>query len=195
MKNLFESFKNSNQVVSSSDAYLGISVEFNGSLNITKGQLTENISFYARTYKMSFANGGNYISIDEWHINDTASVSFNGLPIDDIEKLKTTLNNSGLSTLANSLEIEHKEREIEIAKQIQGSKLFKTIYGKDAVMWNALDKQDQHFKKLEEALINYDNISIHTYVVKDYLKEDEGGNKVIPTKEELEYILNNLKTS
>jgi len=191
MKNLFESFKNSSSEVSSSDAALGVSVEFSGSLTITKGGLSQIILFYARTYQMGFTVG-NYVSLDDWEVSDVEATVFNGLPIDNLFTLKQTLKDSGLSTLAESLTFTYDEQKGEIAKQISASELFKGAYGKDAIMWDTISEEEKSIIRLKDSISKYDTLNVKSSGIRDYVEVNEEGESVMPSKEELEAILERL---
>jgi hypothetical protein len=63
-------------------------------------------------YKMRYEN---CISLDDWEINDTSDISFGGMPIDNLNALRTTLNNSGLTTISNGLDISNDDYKREIS--------------------------------------------------------------------------------
>ena len=129
MKNFLSNFANPNAEVKSNNANLCVSPEFYGTIDIIKGALTMKIHFYARMYKTKYEN---YISLDDWDINDTTDISFSGVPIDNIVALKTMMTNSGLNSVAIGLEIDNEKIKEQICIQLEQSKTFKDIFGKNA---------------------------------------------------------------
>jgi len=187
MENFLSNFANTNTEVKSSNANLSVSPEFYGVLDISKGALTMKINFYARVYKMKYDN---CISLDDWDINDTTDISFGGMPIDNIVALKTTLTNSGLTTVAMGLDISNDDQKREICIQLEQYKMFKDIFGKKARMFHLLSKEEKTNAALKFAIDNYEKMTITTSDIQDFLVKDEEGNKVVPTIEQLTNQLN-----
>jgi hypothetical protein len=190
MENFLSNFANANTEVKSSNAKLSVSTEFWGSIELNKGLLSMSIDFYSRLYKTRYED---CISLDDWGVNEIDKINFNGIVIDDIEKLKDTMRNSGLSTMAYGLNIDDKDIKLQIAYQIQSSKLFKAIYGKSAIMLDCLTDEEQKIKKLEYIIKNYDNKTIIKHDMSLFLIEDEKGGKVDPSYDELIKMYNELK--
>ena len=190
MENFLSNFANANTEVKSSNANLSVSTEFWGSIELNKGSLSMSIDFYSRLYKTRYEN---CISLDDWGVNEVSNINFNGIVIDDIVKLKDTMRNSGLSTMAYGLNIDDKDIKVQIAYQIQSSKLFKAIYGKSAIMLECLTDEEQKIKKLEYVIKNYDNKIIINQDMSLFLIEDEEGGKVDPSYDELIKMYNELK--
>jgi hypothetical protein len=187
MENFLSNFANTSTEVKSNNANLSVSPEFSGAIDITKGALTIKIHFYARVYKMRYEN---CISLDDWDINDTSDISFGGMPIDNLNALRTTLNNSGLTTISNGLDITNDDHKREICIQLEQYKMFKDIFGKKARMFYLLSKEEKTNAVLNFVINNYDNMSINTSDIQDFLIIDEEGNKVMPTIEQLTNQLN-----
>jgi hypothetical protein len=178
MENFLSNFVNTNTEVKSSNANLSVSPEFWGLMDISKGVLTMKIHFYARVYKTKYDN---CISLDDWDIQDTTDISFGGIPIDSLSKLKTMLTNSGLTTVANGLEITNDDYKKEICIQLEQYKMFKNIFGKKARLFDLLSDEEKTKVKLKFAIDNYDKMSIGLSDMQDFLIIDEEGNKVMPT--------------
>lgn len=190
MENFLSNFKNTNTEVTSNNANISISPEFWGTIDVIKGSLSVKLSFFARMYKTRY--GSNLISLDDWDINEISDVSFGGMPIDCLDTLKTTMVNSGLKTVASSLEIDNKDYEKEICVQISKQKIFNSIFGKDAIMYNILSDKEKTNIKLTYLINNLNNIRINDHDLKDYLVKDEDGNNVKPTLEQLTEVYNKL---
>jgi hypothetical protein len=187
MENFLSNFENTNTEVKSSNANLSVSPEFYGTIDVSKGALTMKIHFYARVYKMRYEN---YISLDDWDINDTSDISFGGMPIDNLNALRTTLNNSGLTTISNGLDITDDDHKREICIQLEQYKMFKDIFGKKARLFPLLSKEEKTQAALKFAIDNYDKMTIGISDIQEFLIIDEEGNKVMPTLEQLNNQLN-----
>lgn len=194
MKNLFESFKNSNKEVTSKDGSIYANITFHGGFTIVKGGLSQDISFYASVSQMQYKG---YVSIDDWEINDRTGASFNGLPVDSLRDLKSTLRGAGLSTVADSLDISNKEEELQIALQVSKDKIFKKVFGKDSIFWCTLSEDEQSILRLSDQIKKgkelYEKLSANAYFLKRFVTIDEDDNKVKPTFEELIVIVDELK--
>jgi len=187
MENFLSNFANPNTEVKSNNANLSVSPEFYGTIDISKGALTMKIDFYARVYKMKYDN---CISLDDWDINDTSDISFGGMPIDNLNALRTTLNNSGLTTISNGLDISNDDYKREICIQLEQYKMFKDIFGKKARLFPLLSKEEKTQAALKFAIDNYDKMTIGISDIQEFLIIDEEGNKVMPTLEQLTNQLN-----
>lgn len=188
MENFLSKFANADTQVQSSNANLSVSAEFHGTIDISKGALKMKIGFYARLYKTKYEN---FVSLDDWEVHDTSGIEFDGVPVDDLSALKVSMRNSGLSTLAKGLEIEDNQIKKEIATQIGQSKLFKSIYGKTAVMHDTLSDEDKKKVWLKYAIDNYHSANAKSEI-NMFSVEDEEGNKIAPSYEQLVEMYNQL---
>ena len=170
MKNLFEQFANGGGEVTSNGLSSDFRLNLSGSTTITKGGLSYTLCFYAYLAEMGIKNA---VTIEDFDVNDSYDYTFNGIPIDSMDKLKTTLNNSGLSVVAQSLDVEWKDERKAVAKGVEKEKLFKKIYGKDAFMWEALTEHEQKLLKLQHFIDNYDTIAVGNYLIKDFVTEED----------------------
>jgi hypothetical protein len=132
------------------------------------------------------------VSLDDWDINETTDIKFNGVPIDSLDMLKQSMINSGLSTLASSLNIDNDDIAKQISIQIQGTNEFKTIFGDNAAMSNTLSEEEQNKIKLKFAIDNYDNKLLANYELGLFASTNEDGEKVPATYGELVEMYNNL---
>ena len=187
MENFLSNFANTNTEVKSNNAKLSVSPEFYGTIDISKGGLTMKIHFHARVYELKY---NNCISIDDWDINDTSDISFGGMPIDNLSALKTTLTNSGLNTVANGLNISNDEYKQEICIQLQQYKVFKDIFGKRAIIFDALSDEEKTKIRLKFVIENYKSMTIASQDVKEFLITNEEGDNLLPTIEQLNNQLN-----
>lgn len=189
MENFLSQFANTNTEVQSSNAKLNVSAEFYGTIDLNKGALSMTINFYAKLYKSRYEN---YVSLDDWDINETNNITFNGAPIDNINMLKTSLINSGLSTLASGLNIENDIFKVQIANQIEQSTPFKALYGKKALMLDKLSDDELNIIRLKFAIDNYDNKPMANYELGMFSVNDEEGNKIPASYGQLVEMYNQL---
>lgn len=194
MKNLFESFNNGNKEVTSKDGSMTANITFYGSFTIEKGGLSQELSFYASVSQMQYKG---YVSIDDWEINDRTGASFNGLPVDSLRDLKSTLIGAGLSTVASSLDISNDEEELQVALQVSKDKIFKKVFGKDSIFWCTLSEDEKSILRLSAQIEKgeelYEKLSAKAHLLKRFVTIDELGQTIKPTFEELIIIVDELK--
>jgi hypothetical protein len=196
MKNLFESFGNSNTEVTSKDAAMNPNITFYGVFTIVKGGLSQELSFYAQ---VSMTQYKGYASFEDWEINDRSEASFNGIPIDSLYDLKSTLRSSGLKSIADSLDISSADERLQLASQISKDKTFNKVFGKATTMFELLTDDERLIIQLsfqiEKGKDAYELLSPGCHFLKRYVKVDEDGVKTKPTFEEIVVILDELKAN
>lgn len=182
MKNLFEQFANSGKEIIAKDLKMGFRVEFSGSVTINKGSLSYRVDFYAYISKMSHDG---YVSLEDFDCNETYEYSFAGMPIDSLSKLKESLRNSGLKTVAESLETCWVDDSKALCSAINNHPQFKEFFG-DAVLWDSLSDDERTIINLEKAIENYDNTTIYSLGMNKFNitkeSENEDGNMVKTTE-------------
>lgn len=190
MNNLF----NGLQIVGGETKIVSISetasVEVSGKFSMERGNFKQEFSYWARTYEKL----GNYAKVDDYE-TEQHKCTLGELPIDSLSKLVQSLNDSGLSTLANSLGFSSEEINNAMHQHIQEHKIFKAVYGKKCRLWDLLLSDEKELINLKFVVANYDKCS-------DYQKRECGVNvydeegKVIPngvpTKEVLEFVLGGI---
>jgi hypothetical protein len=190
MNNLF----NGLQIVGGETKIVSISetasVEVSGKFSMEKGNFKQEFSYWARTYEKF----GNYAKVDDFD-TENHKCTLGELPIDSLGALKTTLTNSGLTTLANSLGFSSEEITNAMHQHIQEHKIFKAVYGKKVRLWDLLLSDEKELANLKFVVANYEMCS-------DYQKRecginvyDEEGNVIpngVPTKEVLEFVLGGI---
>jgi hypothetical protein len=183
MKNLFEQFANSGTETTAKDLDIRLGcVELSGSVTINKGSLSYKSDFYARVYKMKYDG---YVTIDDCDFDQTYEYSFAGMPIDSLNKLKESLKNSGLGTIAESLDTCWADESKAMYSAINNHPQFKEFFG-GAVLWDSLSDDERTIINLEKAIENYDNTTIHSpgmnkfNITKDL---DDGHGNMIKTTE------------
>lgn len=192
MNELFKNFKMGNQNATSKNFTGNVSVNMHGEITMMKGGLEQEMSYTAHIYAM---NINRYVTFDDWDIQEELSNVFNGLPIDDLNRFKTTLRESGLETLADSIFIPSEDTTQQLALQIMKNPMFKKIFGKNAIMFESLSEDQKQVVKLTHFLKgdNFEKLTTSSYILKDYVTVDEDGNKVKPDRSVVELELHKLQ--
>lgn len=198
MKILLEQLANGGGEVASEDFGGGFRVEINGSFIIKKGELSYKQYFYSQLSTMQYKN---CVCSDESYLDGTDDYKLGGLVIDNLTNLKNSLKDSGLSTIANSLEISDEDVRKQMFIRIANSELFKKVFGEDALLWDILEEDEKDFIKLEYAIERYDDLNEYASCLSKYVKleeeEQEDGTvkkkRIKPTLEELKNALVELK--
>jgi hypothetical protein len=177
MKNLFEQFANSGEVTGSSLS-VDYSINLNGSIVINRGSLNYVCSFWVSLSKTVY-NG--YFCIYDLDIQERFDHAFGGMQIDNIAKLKESLKNSGLSKVAEGLDVSYEDECKAVYVALQENPQVKELL-KGALLWEALDKKEQTIVQLEHAINNYEKVTLNTPGMRDFNvteeSVDEDGNKV-----------------
>jgi hypothetical protein len=159
------------------------SVELSGRFIIERGNFKQEFSYWARTYEQF----GNLAKIDDYEY-ETQSTMLGDLPIDNLNKLIQTLNDSGLSTLANGLGFSQEDIATAMRIHVQNHKSFKLVYGKKTLLWDLLSVEQRQEETLAHVLNNYDTCGEWLKRQCGVVGVDEEGNVIpnyIPTKDEL----------
>lgn len=201
MKQLLESLvgKTTPELTSSRFEVGSVRLELYGSVNISNGAFSKTIEY--STWIEDTMYGPKIKSLMDWDIQDYYDTKLGELPVDDVRQLRETLNGSGLSTLAKALDFDNRQIGIQIAKGIQESEDFKSIYGEDAIMWEALTDNNQEQYKLQYAIDNYDTINenyhgFNNIIETEEYMDDEGNvrtRRIKPTLAEVKKALKDLK--
>jgi hypothetical protein len=198
MKNLLEQLANGGGEVTSEDFGGGFRVEINGSFIIKKGELSYKQYFYSQLSTMQYKN---CVCSDESYLDGDDDYKLGGLVIDNLTNLKNSLKDSGLSTIASSLEICNEEVRKQMFIRIANSEIFKRVFGEDALLWDTLEEDERDFIKLEHAIERYDGLNEYATCLSKYVKleeeEQEDGTvkkkRIKPTLKELKNALVELK--
>ena len=163
------------------------SVELSGRLKMTKGSFSQVHTYWCRLYKIKYEG---YVDFDEID-GEELECTLGNIPVDNVKKLKETLSNSGLSTLANSIGFSSEEFRGEVVKAMQKHKMLAVNFGKKAKIWDLVPKEEKTKIELEFAIDNYDDDTLVGYHFKRKFGievVDGVGNIVpdgVPTKEQL----------
>ena len=151
----------------------GFSLELHGAFKMQRGEFQQQCSYYGRMYVSRFDDS--VIGIDDWEIQDITNVKLGELPIDEINPFKKMLSDSGLRTLANSIGFSDEEEKQAFFNTILNHKDFKKCYGKKAVLWNLLSKEEQKLYELKFICKDFDKCG-------EYLKKEVGKHYGIDTE-------------
>ena len=190
MKDLFKSFVNTNAEYTSSDFDISASLETHGNINIIKGGLSQEICFYAKVTESMYPG---FLCIDDWEVNDRLDASFNGMPVDDLCQLKKTLKESGLSTIADSLNMDSNEERNQICIQMLKDNMIKKVFGEGNNFIELLSKTEKDILHLGYAIKNYKTITENAYQLREFCSLDEDEKRIKPALKELKLILKQLK--
>ena len=145
-----------------------VSPELNGKFTMKRGNFTIDLDYYVRLYERTLNNKTQIvISIDDWEIQDRTNAMLGDLPIDNVDSLQTQLRNSGLSTLANKIGFNHDEEKQALFEVIKNHKYFKLLFGKNAILWDLLSKDEQKLMELKYVCENYETCG-------DFYKKEVG---------------------
>jgi len=135
----------------------GVSTELTGKFTMKRGNFSIDLTYYARLYEKSLNDKTKIvIAIDDWEIQDSTNAMLGDLPIDNVGSLHSQLQNSGLSTLANKIGFNSDEEKQALCEVIKNHKYFKVIFGKNAILWESLTKDEQKLMELKYVCENYE---------------------------------------
>lgn len=154
-----------------------------GNITLTKGNFSEEFYYNARLCESSKYKG--FITIDDIDFENNNNTSLGALKIDNIHKFRQSLQESGLTSLAKTLEFSREEIDNACTQVIAQSKWIKKTF-KGLTLLDALSKEERKLLELEYVIEKYEKVS-------DYEKKqalvlvDENGVATgeIPTKEQL----------
>jgi hypothetical protein len=173
------------------DENTDITISLRGVVSLTKGNFEQTYNYWVNNCENTRYG---YIDCDDWDWEEQ-STTLGGLPIDSLNQLRQTLQNSGLSTLANSLDFQEEERRKTIFLAIQNSTGFQKQFGKKAKFWRVLSHDEQTLVRLNFAIDNFDTCGEHdkrNFGIKGYDEEGEEIKYYVPTLEELKTLKESL---
>lgn len=168
-----------------------ISVSLRGEVEVSKGNFEQSFTYWANNCEMTRFG---LVDCDDYDYEEN-STKLGGLPIDSLHQLKQTLQNSGLTTLANSLGFDDAEIKKAIFSAVENSKGFKKQFGKNAKFWRALKPLEQTIVRLSYTIDNYATCHEHDkrqFGIKSYDDEGEEIKHYIATLDELKALKETL---
>jgi hypothetical protein len=151
----------------------GFSLELHGKFIMKRGEFQQTCSWYGRMNVSRF--GENIIEVGDWEFQEVTNVKLGELPIDDVHNFKKSLSDSGLKTLSNSIGFSNNDETQAIYTSIVNHKDFKKAFGKKAILWNALSKDEQKLYELKFICKDFDKCG-------EYLKKEVGKHYGIDTE-------------
>jgi hypothetical protein len=185
MENLFNGIAPISGEVVVTSVKESVSLNLCGTITLTKGNFTQDLYYNATLCESSKYKG--FVIIDDIDFDYSGETSLGALKIDDIHKFRQSLQESGLSSLANTLEFSREEIDNACNQVIAQSKSMKKTF-KGLALFDALSKEEQSLVELAYVIANYK-------ILKDYDKKrvlviyDEEGNQLVPTEEQLVELL------
>jgi hypothetical protein len=126
---------------------------------------------------------------------DTHTTMLGNLKIDSISKLKTTLENSGLKTLSDSLDFNTEEIKKAIFSIVPNSTIVKNVFGENFILWELLTDNEKKVIRVKDAIENYNDYFVNNpYKLKNLILKEDGklDGETIPTIDQLNERLNDL---
>jgi hypothetical protein len=183
MNQFFEGLANQNNAnVSSLNIKENFNIRAGGSMTITKGIISREISYWADVYKSHYPG---YTFIDDLDYEE-GKTYINGIKIDSVFKFNEGLANMGLSSISESLQITSDEVKNEIYKAVKNSDTYKVVFP-NLELFELLSKDEKRQVVLDYAINNYDKTAawtLHKYGLIESQEEK-------PTFEEFMESLNN----
>jgi hypothetical protein len=182
MENIFSGLEVLNGEVSSKILGDNFHLNLSGEIEVTKGNLSCLYNFWCNSFEYAYAE--NLIGFDDFDW-DFGNAKLGNLPIDSLTTLKSKLAESGLTTLANSLEISGGEIRKQICLHLASNKTLIKVYGKKFRVFENLSEEEQTILKLDYVISTYDNRGIYEKTQFNITEDDEEGKKIVPTLEQL----------
>jgi hypothetical protein len=160
-------------------------IEFSGSVKIERGNFSMVICFYARVSEIKHKG---IISIDDWDVNDTEDLIFDGLEVDSLSNLKNKIKDLGFEKMGNKLDFTNEEQKRAICMAMLESDDLKKMYGENFKVWELLSVDEQKLLDLQLVVENFKGCGEHIKnMVATHYKI--GVQPTIPTLEEFELKL------
>lgn len=157
------------------------SLSLGGVFTLQKGSYTEEFYYNAMVCQSNRFKG--FVVVDDIDFDSNGTTSLGSLKIDNIYKFRESLQNSGLTSLSDSLHFSREEIENACNQIIAQSKLVKKAF-KGLVLFDALSLEEQNLVRLSYIIEKYKDAS--DYQKKELLDiRDEEGNQLVPTLEQL----------
>lgn len=182
MENIFSGLEVLNGEVSSKILGDSFHLNLSGEIEVTKGNFSCLYTFWCNTFEYAYAE--NLIGFDDFDW-DFGNAKLGNLPIDSLTTLKSKLAESGLTTLANSLEISVGEIRKQISLHLASNKTLIKVYGKKFRIYENLSEEEQTILKLDYVISNYDSRGVYEKTQFNITEYDEEGKKIVPTLEQL----------
>jgi hypothetical protein len=170
-----------------------LTLNLGGTIKLQKGNFSQSFTYWGNVSEMNF-NNTNYITMEEWDW-DTHTTMLGNLKIDSISKLRTTLENSGLKTLSDSLDFSTEEIQKAIFSIVPNSNIVKNVFGENFILWESLTDNERKIIKVKDAIENYNDYFVNTpYKLKYLILKEDGklNGETIPTIDQLNERLNDL---
>jgi hypothetical protein len=132
--------------------------EICGHFSLIKGTFKQTFNYWAKVYETKNIKGVVYLDDSDY---DLESTYIGDCPIDSISKFRETLKNSGMGTVANTLEFSSDEVRNAIEKVIQNNKSLELFFGRGVRVRELIPNEQWVKMLLVDVIDNYDNRSEH----------------------------------
>jgi hypothetical protein len=193
MENLFNNLQEPTGDIKVSIEKEWLSLNLRGTIKLQKGNFSQSFTYWGNVSKINY-NSSNYITISDYDW-DTHITMLGNLKIDSISKLRTTLENSGLKTLSDSLDFSTEEIKKAIFSIVPNSTIVKNVFGENFILWESLTDNERKIIKVKDAIENYNDYFVNTpYKLKYLILKEDGklNGETIPTIDQLNERLNDL---
>lgn len=193
MENLFNNLQEPTGDIKVSTEKEWLTLNLGGTIKLQKGNFSQSFTYWGNVSKMNY-NNTNYITMEEcdW---DTHTTMLGNLKIDSISKLRTTLENSGLKTLSDSLDFNTEEIKKAIFSIVPNSTIVKNVFGENFILWELLTDNETKVIRVKDAIENYNDYFVNNpYKLKYLILKEDGklDGETIPTIDQLNERLNDL---
>lgn len=155
MKNLFEGLANQNNAKATYVATKDTSgLRVGGHIKITKGILSVDLSYWGDVWTSKYDG---CINLDDWDY-DIMNTYISGVKIDSISKFSESLKNMGLSSVADSLQINQEDIKEQVFLAVADSTSVKKFYD-NHIFFTGLPFEQKRKIVLDYAIKNYDKVN------------------------------------
>ena len=128
-------------------------VNLSGTTEVTKGDISWSIAYYARVDTMQYPN-----CINLWDLDfQEETMKIGNVPIDDVNQFIHTLQNSGLTTASKQFEITFEEKKKAVLESLKEEPMLKKIFGEDFILFDLLPCNRKRMIELEFICNSFDN--------------------------------------
>lgn len=167
-------------VVKPGKEYFGL--EFSGDFTISKGSFRQDFTYWVRTFNH---NIDGYVDTDDKNVSH-GHAYIGELEIDYLSKFRTSLKDSGLTSLSDKLIFTDSEINAAMYKVVEAHHMFKSAYKVGTRFFEALTKKEQVYLNLEWVIDTYDERN-------DHQKKQFHKSEIVPTLADLKDYFRNFE--
>lgn len=167
------------------------SLSLGGVFTLQKGSYTEEFYYNAMVCESHRLKG--FIVIDDLDYEHNGNTSLGNLKIDNVHKFRQSLQESGLTSLSDTLCFSGEEIRNACSQIIAQSKLVKKSF-KGLILLDALSSEEQNLARIAHVVENYKDASDREKIELLDVRDEEG-NKLVPTLDQLVRLYQDKKQS